>query len=158
MNHHRQEAVKLWAKVKRNESHLLWRKVNRTSSLASTLYRPEYIFQYLLTNLIPSSKQFLSYVTAVLLEGLSFVCPIFLQSQGISQSTFLGDSRSLGLCPFFLQSPTPLSSTCQLNLREEPLSHTLQIIQFLLTHLPRRRLTKFDYSSSDGHLAELLHV
>lgn len=50
------------------------------------------------------------------LEGLSFVCLVFLRSWGISQSTFSGDSRS-GLCPFFIRSQKTFDSASQPKLR-----------------------------------------
>lgn len=115
-----------WAKVERDEFHLLWRKGNRI--IFTCLHPPPSVP---LTNLIPSSKEFLSCVTGGSLEGLSFVWPLFLQSYGI----FGWLKKWFGLV--FLKKPKPLSSTCQLNLREEP----FLTIQFLLMKLPRAWLT-----------------
>lgn len=89
------------AELKWEESHLLWRKVRRVSSLASPLCRPEYISQHLLTKYWATRS-----VSPVwqerFLEGASFLCPVFLQSWGVLKSTLSGGSRR-GLCPYFIR-------------------------------------------------------
>lgn len=64
------------------------------------------------------------------------------------------------IVPTFYKNPNPLSSTCQINLSKESFLTTPQIIWFLLTQFPRRRLrglTEFLQIATFQNIYSLLH-